>query len=640
MKHHYLRKALPTDRGRYLKWMGDPVLRESAFGIKTDDPENDRARFEAMLADESCECYVYMDFFMALGEKRILRKEDGSSEVYWSVAEEFRGQGIEDEEAFLTKEERRDAAGKPADEKASGKAGKPVAAVKQRDLRFEALRVFSMLMIIIMHYLQMSGLVTLTPDKDGSAVNLAAWFLESLCLASVNVYVMISGYFSVDMRFSLRKLIRLWCEVFFYSVLIAAICFATGIVSFSDKANLFELQYLLLPIGNNSYWFATAYLLLYFFAPILGAGFRRLNRLQHGFILIGLLCFTCFYKCVFPLAIGPDDFGCGLRWFLTLYVLAAYIRLYGLPFAKSFRSAFVTYVVWAAMLIPYMFLMGPLERGLTILDGRYTLHFPDATKLASDYNSIFVLMASIGLFMMFVNMKKKEGGFFALLAKAAPFTFGVYLIHAHLYLHREEVWEKLYSMSRFGGALRIVHMLLVVLAIFLVCTLLDALRAWLFELTERLMDLCLKIYYAKKELWDYLIAGFLATVVSWFTYYIFAKQILSFMEETVRVLLGNAISWTITVIFAYVINRVFVFHSETSGFKAVGKEFVEFVAARLFSFGLDEGIMFLFVTVLGLDEILVKVLIASIVVIVVNYILSKLWIFRKPKAEKEEEKKA
>ena len=174
------------------------------------------------------------------------------------------------------------------------------------------------------------------------------------------------------------------------------------------------------------------------------------------------------------------------------------------------------------------------------------------------------------------------------------------------------------------------------LGIFVVCCIIDFIRQIIFNVFESLCDWALGIYYAKKEVWDYLIAGFAATVMSWLTYIIFAQYVFSFMEDTWRVLLGNAASWTITVIFAYVINRVFVFHSEKTGFKAVSKEFLEFVAARLFSFGLEEAIMFVFVTLLKWNELLVKVLIASIVVIVLNYILSKLWIFKAPAEEKKE----
>ncbi|MBP5608960.1 MAG: GtrA family protein, partial [Lachnospiraceae bacterium] len=196
-----------------------------------------------------------------------------------------------------------------------------------------------------------------------------------------------------------------------------------------------------------------------------------------------------------------------------------------------------------------------------------------------------------------------------------------------------------FNVSAPAGMLRPLHLAGTVSAVFIVCCIIDLLRTVTFNVIEDLCDWALGIYYAKKEVWDYLIAGFVATVVSWVTYIIFADYVFAFLEEKnmsdIRVLVGNAVSWTITVVFAYVINRIFVFHSEKTGFKPVMKEFTEFVAARLFSFGLEELIMFVGVTLLKWNDKLVKILIASIVVIIVNYILSKLWIFKAPAKEKD-----
>ena len=58
MNHHYLRNALPTDRGRYLNWMKDEELRRSSFGLEQDDYENDRAWFEALMKDEETDKLV------------------------------------------------------------------------------------------------------------------------------------------------------------------------------------------------------------------------------------------------------------------------------------------------------------------------------------------------------------------------------------------------------------------------------------------------------------------------------------------------------------------------------------------------------------------------------------------------------
>ena len=632
MNHHYLRKTLPTDRGRYLNWMKDKELRRSSFGLEKDDPENDRAWFEALLADEETDKLVYMDFFMALGEARIIPSEDeeGTGLVSLSVSEEFRGQGIEAEMLNALKLKFKDKYKKLVPVDVPEYKLKPAPA-KERDGRFEILRIIAMLMIITMHYLG-NGFLLNPLSTDKTPANIAFWAVEALCFASVNVYVMISGYYSVDSRFSLRKFIKLWCEIFFYSVLIGAICLATGIEDLNEHMNLFEIQYLLFPVSNGHYWFASAYMILMLIAPFLGRGFKALNKLQHGFILICLLVFTCAFKSIFPMhMMGLEDHGCGIQWFLTLYVLAAYIRLYGLPFCKKKSGSALLYVVSSLLIVPYILFMYELENGLIA-----GAHFGNAALLVDDYNHLLVLLSSIGLFMVFVNMKPVKGKAAAVITKIASCTFGVYLIHAHLYLENE--WPIWFNVFAPRHAMRPVHLLATVLVIFIAGCIIDAVRQIIFKVFEDLCDWALGIYYAKKEVWDYLIAGFIATVVSWVTYIIFADIVFSFLEETPRTLVGNAVSWTITVVFAYVINRIFVFHSEKKGFKPIMKEFLEFVAARLFSFGLEELIMFVGVTLLKWNDKLVKILIASIVVIVVNYILSKLWIFKDPDKAKKKEK--
>ncbi len=631
MNHHYLRNALPTDRGRYLNWLKDEELRNSSFGLEQDDYENDRAWFEALLKDEETDKLVYMDFFMALGEARVIpsRDEEGVGLVSLSVSREFRGQGIEAEMFDALKDKLKDKYKKLVTVDVPEEVLKP-APPKERDGRFEILRILAMFMIITMHYLG-NGFLLNPLSTDKTPANIGFWAVEALCFASVNVYVMISGYYSVDTRFSLRKFIKLWCEILFYSVFIGLICFATGIESFEEHANLYELQYLVFPVSNGHYWFATAYMMLMLIAPFLGRGFKALNKLQHGFILIVLLVFTCVFKSIFPMhMLGLEDHGCSLQWFITLYVLAAYIRLYGLPFCKTKAGSALSYVCYALLVVPCIIVMYGLESG--DLKG---IHFGNASLLVDDYNHLLVLLSSIGLFMFFVHMKPIKGKAAAVISKISACTFGVYLIHAHLYLENE--WPVWFNVFAPRHALRPVHLIATVLVIFVACCIIDLIRQIIFNVFESLCDWALGIYYAKKEVWDYLIAGFAATVMSWLTYIIFAQYAFSFMEDTWRVLLGNAASWTITVIFAYVINRVFVFHSEKTGFKAISKEFLEFVAARLFSFGLEEAIMFFFVTLLKWNELLVKVLIASIVVIVLNYILSKLWIFKAPAEEKKKE---
>lgn len=137
----------------------------------------------------------------------------------------------------------------------------------------------------------------------------------------------------------------------------------------------------------------------------------------------------------------------------------------------------------------------------------------------------------------------------------------------------------------------------------------------------------LKNLYTKyREMISYLFWGVMATVVNWVVYFPLEKLF------HINYLVANVIAWIAAVVFAFFTNRVFVFRSERHGAKAVLIEFFSFVAARLFSFGCEELLMFLGGDVAHINTDVVKIAVAVIVVIL-NYVFSKLLIFRKDKAK-------
>ena len=126
------------------------------------------------------------------------------------------------------------------------------------------------------------------------------------------------------------------------------------------------------------------------------------------------------------------------------------------------------------------------------------------------------------------------------------------------------------------------------------------------------------------EIVRYLIVGVLTTVVSLVIYYGLVYTILN-PDNPIMLQIANMISWIISVIFAYITNRIFVFKSES---KNKLKEATSFVGSRLLTLFLDMGIMFLGVTILNKNDKIMK-LISQVLVIVLNYILSKLFVFKK-----------
>jgi len=139
---------------------------------------------------------------------------------------------------------------------------------------------------------------------------------------------------------------------------------------------------------------------------------------------------------------------------------------------------------------------------------------------------------------------------------------------------------------------------------------------------KKIWDWGLAMYRKYQEAIDYLFWGGVAFVLSMVLFYIFANMMM--IEEQI----ANVITWIICVIFTYLTNRTFVFKSKTTGMKAITKEFTEFTTARLATLVLENIVLFICIDLLLWHNMIAK-LIGQFLVIVSNYILSKLWIFKK-----------
>lgn len=143
-----------------------------------------------------------------------------------------------------------------------------------------------------------------------------------------------------------------------------------------------------------------------------------------------------------------------------------------------------------------------------------------------------------------------------------------------------------------------------------------------------------ELYLKYKEIINYLMFGVLTTVVSLATKYLLLFTILD-ASNAVQLQIAVVTSWVTACLFAYITNRIWVFESKS---KEILKEMAKFFAARLATLGMEMLIMFIFVTALGLNSdmwVVVWTLVSQVLIIIGNYILSKLIVF-KEKKEKEE----
>lgn len=138
---------------------------------------------------------------------------------------------------------------------------------------------------------------------------------------------------------------------------------------------------------------------------------------------------------------------------------------------------------------------------------------------------------------------------------------------------------------------------------------------------KKLWDYCWGLYKKHEEGLNYLIFGFLAFVLNYVLYYVLVSML------HMNHLVATVISWVLTVIFAYWTNHTFVFKSKNMSTASLAKEFASFIGARIATEVLEVALMYLMVDMAGMNQYIAK-LIGQFVVIVTNYFLSKLWIFK------------
>lgn len=346
----------------------------------------------------------------------------------------------------------------------------------KRLANIELLRIVAMLMVVMLHYL---GKGELLPET-GVHMDLTgymAWILESLSVVAVNVYVLISGYFLVESEFKPGKVLKLVLQVLFYTILITVLAVAFGLVG-KEELGIYNLIVQLFPLQMEQYWFMTAYLVMYIVSPVLAIGVKSISQKNLKIVTIIMLIFMCVEKSLLPVQIAFDKHGYDALWFICLFLVAAYIRLYGIKILEKPSRAAILYVAGCALLM--------VENLALSVVYEKSGELGHLIGTPYHYNHIFNFLASLGFFMLFMKVKIKEGIISNIICKIAPYTLGVYLLHEHIYVRF--LWPKWFL----AGESQNVGMFLLkafgtVLIVFTMGIVVDYLRSLVFKVGSKLI---------------------------------------------------------------------------------------------------------------------------------------------------------
>lgn len=285
--------------------------------------------------------------------------------------------------------------------------------LRKREYNIDLLRCISMFLIVLGHYF---GNVNSNAGFAFDSLSYVFYLLIS-CIEGigVNVFVIISSYFLVDSKFSIQKILNIWMQVFLYSSILYFLSVAIGITDFSVK----EMIYALTPIFSRKYWFATEYIRLYLVFPFLNILIRNMSRKLHKYLCVLLLVMNAVFPTLMNMESRLRYLGNWSLWFITLYIVVAYVKVYDLTFSR--KKLVNCWFVCTLM----MFLSKLVISNVTVkLLGTET-----GTDLFSHNNSPFMLGSALAAFMLFAGVKINSSKLMKCISFVAPLTFGIYLFH-------------------------------------------------------------------------------------------------------------------------------------------------------------------------------------------------------------------
>ena len=305
---------------------------------------------------------------------------------------------------------------------------------KQRESNLELFRIVVMLLIVAHHYVVNSGVGEAISSNPLSPNSIFYYFLGMWGKTGINCFVLITGWFMCTSRITLQKFLKL----------------------------LMEIE--LLPVRHIKDGFVPCFLIFYLCIPFLSILVRNMDRKMH-LILIGLLLFLYTFLSTIPIFSVTMNY---VSWFITLFIIASYMRLYEFPLKDGHISSWILLSIGAAVL-------SMLSVWAIICSGKNASPY----WFVSDSNKVMALVTSLCLFILFRTIRIPYS---KLINSIGATTFGVLLIHAHNNTMRQWLWRDLFDNV---GHLSIPHYanrsLGVVVLVFIVCAIIDYLRIVFFE---------------------------------------------------------------------------------------------------------------------------------------------------------------
>ena len=313
-----------------------------------------------------------------------------------------------------------------------------------------------MILIVAHHYFVHSGIVL--SSNTFSAKLLYLYIVGMWGKTCINCFVLITGYFMCVSSITLYKFLKLILEIYFYKILIFVVFWISGYESIS----LQSLIRLALPVTDVANNFIDCFILFWFAIPFLNVLLKNLNKREHGLLLV--LSLSIYV--ILPLLPFNRVVINYVTWFIVLYFISSYIRLYDFHLFANKTWGWLTILFIVVSMLSVVLCM---QLGI------------EPYRFVSDSNAILSVLVGIGSFMFFKDVYIPYNKFINTLGAT---TFGVLLIHDNSDVMRHWLWSDiLWNVGWFANSTIIViaHNIISVMLVYTLCTAIDWLRIMFLE---------------------------------------------------------------------------------------------------------------------------------------------------------------
>lgn len=278
--------------------------------------------------------------------------------------------------------------------------------MNERNSNVELLRILSMLMVLVHHVCgQVFGYQFYTTG-EGSFLPVSNWLpiilIESFVIVAVNIFILISGYYSIKLRLvSLLKMLLICLFFLLFHNLVLSL-------AFNEDFNFREICF---PISSNTAWFIQCYFMLMLISPLLNKIFVNIKIKDAIFIVVVLFCINVYFG--FIKHGNINEYGYTLSQMIMMYSLGRIICIYKISKIFSIKIWFSLYVLFSIML----FLLIVKASSYNIENGFWLLA----------YNNPLIIVSSISVFCVFIN-RIYVNSQINYLSKG---VLGIYLLHAY-----------------------------------------------------------------------------------------------------------------------------------------------------------------------------------------------------------------